>query len=365
MFTTNFCENPYILRIILFVYDIIKIVYYLIPIILIIFLLKDLLANVVSSDDGVTKKNLQIAIRRVIMAVTLFLVPTIVSVLLGVIEDTDTLASDVVGSYTSCLDNIENIEHFEKKFNAKVKVEEQEQQERLERQLQQFQKSIKNKEEYNQELRKKAAVVKKPTGGNSTPEISNAVGKAYNLTESQINGLAHICVREQGNTVNGAGAEASLMANLTDKSSKYSSVYDYVVYSEWFGKPSSEVIREMSNPEYTPSADVLAKVKDILLNGNRSLPLYIDEHDCWDCDDDPRYQCPNFKGDICKLENDGNIITSLSGIKNRDNYVKDKTIIRTVFGNSTEYYTFYIFPTSKSDPFGYTPGYYKTIKENG
>lgn len=360
MFSTSACENPNILKIIYFVSEIIKIAFIIIPIIAIIMLSLDFVKNVIANGDGIQEKNLKIFVRRVIMLVVVFLVPSLVSGTLDIVNNSNTFASDIIGSYTKCLDNTKKIDYYEKSFNNKVLKEEDERKEDLKRQLQGFQRGIKEREEYYKELRKLKSVPSKKSSdndSNSDSDDGNSVGKTYKLTDAQVNGLAHVCVREQGNNVKGAAAEASLMANLTEEKG-YSSVYDYVLHGTWFNGASSA----MSNSAYQPSPKVLEKVKDVLVNGNRTLPLYIDEHDCWDCNS--VNTCSGFRGDICKLDTNGKIISSLSGIKDRSNYKKDETKIYNAYGDSGEYYTFYTFPTNISDPFGYTPYYYKKIKGN-
>lgn len=79
---------------------------------------------------------------------------------------------------------------------------------------------------------------------------------------------------------------------------------------------------------------ILNAVRDVIVNGNRTLPLWIDEHDM-------------FRGDISSASNDGQIINK----SERSAYIQDKTVIHNKYGAT---YTFYCFPTPTSDPFGYT-----------
>ena len=65
------------------------------------------------------------------------------------------------------------------------------------------------------------------------------------------------------------------MANLFELQTKYTTVYDYVRNSGWFGKAGND----MDYGYCTSTA--LAKVKDVLVNGNRTLPLWVNEHDCF------------------------------------------------------------------------------------
>ena len=165
--------------------------------------------------------------------------------------------------------------------------------------------------------------------------VTNSVGSmftAYALSEDQLRGLARLCQQEQG-SVDGAKAEASLMANLFEKrGSSYGSgangLYNYVRNSGWFARASYWMSQ-------TGSLDgsILEGVRSVLINGNRTLPTYVDEHD--------------WIGDISSATNNGVAINP----SNRSQYQQDVTVIRNVYGST---YTFYCFPASNSDPFGYT-----------
>ena len=166
--------------------------------------------------------------------------------------------------------------------------------------------------------------------------------KKYNLTESQVKQIARLCVQEQGGSEAGTKAEASLMANLLETSAsrqkKYGSdgngLYNFVRNGGWFYKAA----HFMDNG--SASATQIAWVRDVLVNGNRTLPKYIDEHDCF--------------SDIASI--------STGSIRNRSDYVKNKTIIKNKMGST---YTFYCFPTSTSDPFGYTSAAYNKVMSEG
>lgn len=162
------------------------------------------------------------------------------------------------------------------------------------------------------------------------------VCKKYNLSQSDLEGIAGIALKEQG-TAEGAKAEASLMANKyeIDKSSK--SLFNYVNDNGWWNSDSK------GSP--TKDKEVLEAVKDALVNGNRSFPSYVDEHDC--------IYCGSYGWDIVKLKVNGKTITDHKGLLEHKNYIKDKTEIyqRASYGG---HYTFYSFPTEGSDPFGYT-----------
>ena len=148
------------------------------------------------------------------------------------------------------------------------------------------------------------------------------MSKAYKLSDQELLACARLCQQEQG-TAKGAAAEMSLALNLYEKnSSKYSSVYDYMRNSGWF-----------SNAAYFMdygkcSGAVLEAVSDVLA-GNRTVPEYVDEHDCF--------------SDIESI--------STGSKTNRSDYIPDVTVIKNAYG---AVYTFYCFPDEWADPFGYT-----------
>ncbi|MCM1508841.1 MAG: hypothetical protein NC177_17175, partial [Ruminococcus flavefaciens] len=152
------------------------------------------------------------------------------------------------------------------------------------------------------------------------------VFNTYNLTETELKKIASLCQQEQG-TAKGAAAEASLMANRFEMyGSKYSSVYDYARNSGWFAKAGTYM------DKMNATDAVVEAVRNVLIYGKRTLPGYIDEHDCF--------------SDLKSCTNNGVGIT----IKDRSQYRQYVTIINNVYGSK---YTFYCFPTSSSDPFGY------------
>lgn len=148
----------------------------------------------------------------------------------------------------------------------------------------------------------------------------------FNLSETELKKIASLCQQEQG-SAKGAAAEASLMANRFELyGSKFSSVYDYARNSGWFAKAGTYM------DKMNATDAVLEAVRNVLIYGKRTVPGYIDEHDCF--------------SDLSSCINNGSAIT----ITNRSQYKQFVTIINNKYGST---YTFYCFPTSSSDPFGY------------
>jgi len=152
----------------------------------------------------------------------------------------------------------------------------------------------------------------------------------YDLNDQQIKGIANILQHEQPG-LSGMLAEASLMANLTDMGGDDKATTENLVRkatSGWFAYGSSR----FNNPG-TPSAEAIKAAKAVLLNGKRTVPRYVDEHDCF--------------SDLSSVTTDGKSNT----ISDRSGYVQHKTKINNRYGSS---YTFWGFPNSGADPFGYT-----------
>lgn len=158
-------------------------------------------------------------------------------------------------------------------------------------------------------------------------------GKTYDLTETQLKQIAALMVQEQGARgpeYKGVRAEASLAANLLENNGVYKHYGDditsFLKYSKWFSRAE-----HWMNNGSAPAGAVEA-VRDVLINGNRYVPYYVNEHDCF--------------SDITRAENHGIAINK----KDRSAYIRGVTEIWNRYG--THYY-FYCFPDIDSDPFGY------------
>ncbi len=327
------CTEPAILRIINFVQILLRVVFIVAPIAMIIMLSIDMGKNVIAQNENDMTKNLTLAARRIIYYFILFFVPTIINISLSLVDDT---ISNINVEYNSCLSNVKNIPLYDKLKEIEKAHKEKENLELIMRAEEEA--KAKNKEESSIK-RSRAARIKAEIamGGNTTSSTTGTVlGTKYQLSDDELRGIANLCEQEQGSAI-GAAAEASLMANRYELwGSDSSSLYSYVANSGWWAGASRYL-------QGTPSPDVLAAVKEVLVLGNRTLDLYVDEHDCIDCG--------SYGFDIIKLVTDGEVITDHASLKDHSNYIKDKTVI---YNKYTGVYTFSAFPTPSSDPFGYT-----------
>ena len=153
----------------------------------------------------------------------------------------------------------------------------------------------------------------------------------YYLSKRQIRGIANIVLHEQG-TIAGWYAEASQIANRTDiKGDEYATPANAVktVTSGWYAHGKTRY------KQGTTNKTVIRIVENVFNKGLRTLPRYIDEHDCM--------------SDIATVTMNGRNVK-----KTKSKWVKDQTIIRNRMGAT---YHFYAFPGGHKtgvDPFGYT-----------
>ena len=100
MYFLNMCENPDILRIIYFGLKILDLIFLIVPIILIIYITIDIFKIIIRADEKAMKENHKSIINRIIFAVALFFVPTIVTVVMNMLS-----VSNITTDYQKCIDN--------------------------------------------------------------------------------------------------------------------------------------------------------------------------------------------------------------------------------------------------------------------
>ena len=174
-----------------------------------------------------------------------------------------------------------------------------------------------------------------PFGGSSFATGSGEFDK-YSLTEDELKQIASLCAQEQGSTI-GAAAEASLMANLFEQRGKsWKTLYNYVRTSGWWSEAAKYMDRRSCTKEQ------LAAVRTVLIDGKRTLPKYVNEHDCLELD-------------IAYVTTSGRRIDK----SDKSKFVPHETVLhqdtnRIKGGGS---YIFFCFPDPSNpacDPFGYT-----------
>ena len=154
----------------------------------------------------------------------------------------------------------------------------------------------------------------------------------YKLTDLQIKQIANLAVQENGEAC--VAHEVSLMANLFELQTKYDDIYKFIRYGGWFSK--SEYWMDYGES----SKKACETTKDVLVKAKRVFPAYINEHDTL--------------SDIKSATNNGVPFNK----NDRSQYIQNVTVLKNRYGST---YTFYMFPTPNSDPFGYTANAYKKI----
>lgn len=152
----------------------------------------------------------------------------------------------------------------------------------------------------------------------------------YVLDEKQIRGIANIVLHEQG-TIAGWYAEASQIANRTDlKGDEYATGKRVVhtLTNGWYAKGELRYLAGTRNEK------VIRIVKNVFCKGIRTLPRYIDEHDCM--------------SDIATVKNGTRSVKY-----DKSKWVRHQSVIHNKMGST---YIFYDFPGGYKtgvDPFGY------------
>ena len=167
-------------------------------------------------------------------------------------------------------------------------------------------------------------------------------GTTYNLTDGQVRGITAMAAAENGSSVAGIKSEASLMANLfeykkpNDKG-KADELVNYLKTGGWFSTAKRYDENYSANEEYVKA------VKNVLVNGNRTLPLQIVEHDCFTS------ECG---AGISSATNYGAEIN----LKDKSQFKRGITKLHQGGGNLNGTYIFWDWadPQKKTgDPFGY------------
>lgn len=312
------CENVLFLRILNFFNIAIQVIRFVVPILLIIKLILDIYHQIIIISDNSAKDKI---IKRVSAAVLVFFVPTFINLFFGLIEDVTGMSFN----YSECMVNIKNIDYY-------VELRE------LEQKLEYEKISQENIEKYNERVNVLKDQIKNNLSKNSvTDTTAIRIGDTYNLTDEQLTNVAKVCQNEQS-TPKGAAAEAELMINLYTLREYKGSFYEFL-----FNSSNSAWWAPIKNGTYKSinlKSDVKEAVRKVIIDGYRTLPPYINEHDCISC------------GDIMYIQNNG----YQANKNNHSDYIQDKTQVYTTYmkNDNVKYWIFYTFPDTNSDPFGYT-----------
>lgn len=279
------CENPTLLGSIAMIKVVLNIIFIAVPIILIV-ILTFKFAKLVLNPDG-EKKELGIIVKKIIYASVVFLIPFIVNLafsLIGIagVEETEcwTRANSAdIDKYAAIRNAKEEEIRVKREEEEKKAREEQERiaQLRLQKLKENLYRRIKGDGSPSGEI-----------GSGYNDDVSGGckghyVGTKYDkLSDDEITHLARIVYKEYSTDIDGMKAVASHMANLYEIREYYGytkgrNIHDYITTCGWYGKwplVSSRIYNPKNDNEKAKQA-----VIDVLVNGNRTLPLYIDEYD--------------------------------------------------------------------------------------
>ena len=298
----NNCSSQGLYSILNILKNILTIIQIIGPILLIISLTITIIKLMNNPDEKKLKNNIK---NEVIAIILLFFIPVIINTTMSLLGENY--------SITDCWNSIRKTSSDSRYINTNKNKKNT-----INNNIEEYEKGEKRNNNNNSSSNNQSTIT--PSGtGNFTK---------YNLSDRQLKALTALAIHEQG-TAKGAAAEASLMANRFELyGKKYGSgangLVNYVENSGWFAHASSHMA---DTGVITQSS--LNAVKSVLIDGKRTLPGYVDEHDCF--------------SDISSI--------STGSVKDRSAYKPFVTIIKNRY---TSTYTFYSFPDKNSDPFGYT-----------
>lgn len=132
----NICESYSFLSVLVLIKYAINIIQIVLPIILIIFISVDLIKALISNDEKQMQKTINIISKRLFYAVLLFVVPTIVNLLIGVLDNATNLENKFLNCYNNAtMEKVEALKMEEKNLKEieNKKIEEKREAKRLER----------------------------------------------------------------------------------------------------------------------------------------------------------------------------------------------------------------------------------------
>ena len=177
-----------------------------------------------------------------------------------------------------------------------------------------------------------------PVGDNSNASSTSGYTK-YELTDSQLWDLAEVAMRENNVNMTAFKNELSIMANIFEEPARGHTInganlVDFIAHGGWFS--TSGLVN--GQQDFPVDSGRLSAARDILINGNRTLPVEIVEHD--------------YIGDILYGSNNGTQVPSTE-------WQSGVTQIHTVYQDEGEYWIFYGWIGGQDglgDPMGYKAG---------
>ncbi len=318
----DLCTDYHFLEGLLIVKYFIRIALIVVPIILIVLASIDSIKALISGNNAAIKDIFVKMGKRICCVAIILMIPDVLFILFNSFSSFSTVANNIA----ICYQNAETTMVSDLK-RARLNELEELNQEDTEEYIVEF-----SKDKFVNDPSESVTSSSTSLSASNTSATNSGNFTKYSLSDAQLRGIAYQCYKEQG-TAKGAAAEASLMANRFElyNQGKYGEgadgLFNYVKSSGWFAGSQSN----LSNTSYD-DAQIIAAVRAVLVEGKRTLPGYVDEHDCF--------------SDISSATNNG---TSIN-VSDRSAYQANVTKLYNVYDSS---YTFYSFPDTNSDPFGY------------
>lgn len=179
-------------------------------------------------------------------------------------------------------------------------------------------------------------------------------GTKYAFSDAEIRRIAYMASNENGGSVAAIQAEASLMANLFEKNrgpaGDTAGLISYITTcppAGWFS-----TCNEYYNGDGYNNQEYIDAVKDVLVNGNRTVPPQVVEHDCF---------YPECSAGIGSISNDGGntwtaVPSHADASQMLDQFKRGETILKQAGRGLSGQYIFWDWadPENHSgDPFGY------------
>ena len=129
----GYCELPSVLNVIYFIKNLFKIIFIVVPIGMIVMVSLDLFKNVLASNDENMKKNVRMALLRILALILMFFIPSLVNFVMISIEDS---IGDKI-KFLSCYSNAnkDTIAKYQAVYDEEKAEEEREQQEKMDKAL--------------------------------------------------------------------------------------------------------------------------------------------------------------------------------------------------------------------------------------
>lgn len=164
-------------------------------------------------------------------------------------------------------------------------------------------------------------------------------GQGYPLSDEDLKTLARIALHENSSSLTATKTSLSQMANLYDRQSGYSDILDYVINGKWYQTANENCSGRTCSYGDNVSDELFAAAKDIIVNGNRTIPLQVVQH-------------YSFGSAFSMITNNG----VQGNADDRSEYKSGETIVYEGFSTSATNWVFWNWadPEAKTgDPFGY------------